>query len=135
MGKARSRRATSPGVTLDAGALIALDRGDRRMIALLDAMAKRRLSFQIPTGVVGQAWRDGSRQATLARFLSSEGVRIVALDDQLSRACGALCGHSRTADVIDASVVLVARGRGDTIVTSDAGELRRLDPSCHLVEV
>src|SRR5690349_8083583 len=34
MGKTRARPA-APGITLDAGALTALDRGDKRMIALL----------------------------------------------------------------------------------------------------
>ena len=135
MGKARARSTTAAGLTLDAGALIALDRGDRRMTALLDEALKRRLTFRVPAGVVGQAWRDGSRQATLARFLAAEEVRIVPLDEHLSRACGELCGQSRTADVIDASVVIVARERSDVIVTGDAEDLRRLDPSCPLVEV
>ncbi len=70
MGKARARTSTS-GVVLDTGALIALDRGDGRMIALLDRALSRRRTFRIPAGVVGQAWRDGRTQATLARFLRS----------------------------------------------------------------
>ena len=45
------------GVTLDTGALIALDRGERRMITLLDQALTARKVFRIPAGVVGQAWR------------------------------------------------------------------------------
>ena len=91
MGKARARN-TASGITLDTGALIALDRGDKRMIALLgQALAQRRL-LRIPAGVVGQAWRDGRIQAALARFPRTEEVEIVPLDEQLSRSCGELCG-------------------------------------------
>jgi PIN domain-containing protein len=135
VGKARARPTATSGLTVDAGALIALDRGDRRMIALLAEAIKRGLTFRVPAGVVGQAWREGSRQVSLARFLAAQEVHVVPLDEQLSRACGELCGQSGTADVIDASVVIVAREQRDAIVTGDADDLRRLDPSCTFVEL
>jgi predicted nucleic acid-binding protein len=134
MGAPRTRP-PAPAVTLDAGALIALDRGDRRMIALiLQALSENR-SFFVPAGVIGQAWRDGRRQAVLSRFLRSEEVNVVPLDERLSRAAGQLCGATGTADVIDASVIIVARERRDLIVTSDPNDLRRLDPSAAIVSI
>ena len=133
MGTARAR--TTTGITLDTGALIALDRGDKRMIALLQRAVAQGRGFRVPAGVVGQAWRDGRVQATLARFLRSEEVEIVPLDDQLARACGELCGASTTADVIDASVVILARERRGPVVTSDPEDLRHLDPSAHIIAV
>jgi hypothetical protein len=134
MGKARTQ--TPPvSVTLDTGALIALERGDRRMIALLQQMAKTRGAFHVPAGVVGQAWRDGSRQVVLARFLGSTQVEINALDGQLARACGELCAATGTADVIDASVVITAREHHDVIVSSDAADLLRLDPSAAIERI
>jgi hypothetical protein len=133
MGAARARQAPPAGLTLDAGALIALDRGDRRMIALIrQALAEGR-SFRVPAGVIGQAWRDGRRQVVLSRFLRGREVRVVSLEERLSRAAGELCGVTGTADVIDASVVLVAREYRDTIVTGDPTDLRRLDPSAAIV--
>ena len=46
MGKARARTAKA-GITLDTGALIALDRGDKRMIALLhQALAQVAAPFE-----------------------------------------------------------------------------------------
>jgi hypothetical protein len=57
------------------------------------------------------------------------------LKDALEREAGQLCGVRGTADVIDASVVLCARTRGDRIVTSDPDDIRRLDPSIPLVTV
>lgn len=134
MGKTRVGSAT-PGVTLDAGALIALDRGDRRMIALLQRALAQRRKFRVPSGVVGQAWRNGRTQVTLARFLRTDAVEIVPLDEHLSRSCGELCGAAGTSDVIDASVVIVARERRDVIVTSDPEDLRRLDPKSPIVRI
>lgn len=127
--------AAQAGITLDAGALIALDRGDKRLIALLDRALAQRLKLRVPSGVVGQAWRDGRIQVTLARFLRIGEVEIVPLDEQLGRACGELCGATETADVIDASVVILARQCGDPIVTSDPRDLRRLDPTCPIIPI
>jgi len=133
VGKARSQAAQ--GVTLDTGALIALDRGDKRMIALLQAAISSRSVFRVPAGVLGQAWRDGPRQAVLARFLRSESVVVVSLDAEHARACGELCGATKTSDVIDASVVLTARAHRDQIITCDVDDIRRLDPSSKLVAI
>ena len=127
--------AARTGITLDAGALIALDRGDKRLIALLHRALAQRLKFRVPSGVVGQAWRDGRVQVTLARFLRIDEVEIIPLDEQLARACGELCGATDTADIIDASVVILARERGDHIVTSDPRDLRRLDPTCPIIPI
>jgi hypothetical protein len=80
------------GLTLDTGALVALDRGDKRLIALFDRALAQHFAFRVPSGVVGQAWRDGRVQATLARFLRSDEVQIIPFDEQLARACGELCG-------------------------------------------
>jgi hypothetical protein len=118
---------------LDTGALIALDRGDKRMIALLHRALVRGHVFRVPAGVVGQAWRDGHVQVTLARFLRSDEVEIVPLDEQLARTCGELCGATDTSDIIDASVVLLAREGRHAIVTRDPRDLRRLDPSARLI--
>jgi predicted ATPase len=134
MGRARAGVAKA-GITLDAGALIALDRGDKRMIALLRRALEQGCTFRVPSGVLGQAWRDGRVQVTLARFLRSEEVEIIPLDEQLARACGELCGATNTSDIIDASVAIIARGRRDPIITSDPHDLRHLDPSALIIPI
>ena len=133
MGRTRTRAAA--GIVLDAGALIALDRGDKRMIALLDrALAQGRV-FRVPAGVVGQAWRDGRVQVTLARFLRGKEVEITSLDERLARSCGELCAAANSSDIIDASVVILARERRDPIITSDPSDLRRLDPTAQIIPI
>lgn len=133
MGGTRTRAAA--GLVLDAGALIALDRGDKRMIALLRRALAQGRAFRVPAGVVGKVWRDGRVQVTLVRFLRSEEVEIIPLDEQLARSCGELCGASNSWDVIDASVVILARERRNPIVTTDPNDLRRLDPAAPIIAV
>jgi hypothetical protein len=133
MGRTRTR--TAAGIVLDAGALIALARGDKRMIALLQRALAQGRAFRVPARVVGQAWRDGRLQVTLARFLRSEEVEIVPLDEHLARACGELCSAANLADAIEASVVILARERRDPIVTSNPNDLRRLDPGAQIIAV
>ena len=123
------------GVTLDAGALIAFDRKDRRVVAMIARALERRASLTVPAGVVGQVWRDGAKQARLARFLGAERVVIEPLDDARARAAGQLCGVTGTRDVTDATVVLGAKRRGDVVLTSDVADLRRLDDGLALVRV
>lgn len=117
------------GVTLDTGALIALERGDPRMTALLARVASiPGAVVSIPAGVVGQAWRDGQRQARLARLLGARETVVAPLDEPTAKAAGALLGRTGMSDVIDASVVLCAAERGQAVVTADPDDLRRLAP-------
>jgi predicted nucleic acid-binding protein len=128
---------TSPaGLTLDTGALIGLERRDGRVRALLERALTAGLDFAVPAGVVAQAWRSGTGpQVPLARLLADPAVETVALDGLTARIVGVLCGRSGHPDVVDASVVVCARERGHHVVTSDPGDLRKIDPGVSLVTV
>lgn len=121
------------GLTLDTGALIALERGDTRLQALLDEAHTCAADLVVPAGVVAQAWRDGTRQARLARFLRLPMVVVVALDEPEARTVGALCGRTSTADVVDASVVICARARRQAVLSSDPHDLAALDPALRII--
>jgi hypothetical protein len=110
-------------IVLDAGALVAADRGNRELTALLKRERLAGRSAITHGGVVGQVWRGGGRQANLTRVL--EITNVEPLDDALGRRAGALLGDAGTSDVIDAAVVLLARD-GDDIFTSDVGDLALL---------
>lgn len=107
-------------LVLDAGAFIALERGDRTLAALLkrELVAGRRPCTH--GGVVGQIWRSCARQARTARLLQS--IEVVGLGLELGRRAGLLLGRARRADVADAALVLLA-GDGDWIVTSDPEDI------------
>jgi predicted nucleic acid-binding protein len=109
---------------LDSGALIAIERDDRRLHALLLAALEEGDEIATHPMVVAQVWRHArGRQARLARFL--RGIHIVPIDDPLGRRCGELLGASKTSDPIDAAVVLIAH-EGSAIVTSDPDDVRHL---------
>lgn len=111
-------------LVLDSGALIALERNDRKTWRRLWLC---RASGVLPVthgGIIGQAWRgSGPRQALLAMAL--EAVEVRPLDVPLGRRAGELLARSRTSDVIDAALVLLCED-GDEILTSDADDLRTL---------
>lgn len=108
---------------LDAGALIAVAKNDRRMIARLVVAVEEDEELKTHPMVVAQAWRDGRRQAPLARFL--RGVTIVPLDEEIGRRAGELLGKSKTDDPIDAAVVLLAHD-GEVVMTSDEDDIGHL---------
>ncbi len=107
------------GYCLDAGALIAVERGVAPVIKFLDDAAGQGLAIDIPAGALAQVWRGGPRQARMSRFVSARGVRVVPLDDETARAVGVLCGLAGTSDVIDAHVALHAHLEGLAVMTSD----------------
>ncbi len=121
------------GVTLDAGALIGLDRGDRRVVALLARAQETSARVTIPATALAQAVRNPARQARLARLVRQPATNVVALDRVDAAGVGRLLAASGTADVVDAHVVLCARRAGQAVVTSDPDDLRHLDPSLTLV--
>ena len=82
-------------LVLDTGALIALDRNDRTVWAMLRNAADDSAQVSVPAGVIAQAWRDGSRQALLSRALTH--CDEVPLEGSLARATGLLCGRAGTA--------------------------------------
>ncbi|MDH3680203.1 MAG: twitching motility protein PilT [Acidimicrobiia bacterium] len=118
----------STALVLDAGALIALDRNDRAVWAMLRVASDSGSVVQVPAGAIGQAWRDGRRQALLSRAL--QHCDEVPLDGAGARAAGLLCGRTGSSDVIDSSVAVaaaaLARREDVVILTSDPDDLDML---------
>lgn len=126
---------SSPAIVLDAGALIALERGDARMRALCREVLRTRRKLVVPAGVVAQVWRDAARQVPVRAVLAGPTTEVVPLDQILAEAAGILCGRAGTSDVVDASVVLVTRRERAVVVTSDAADLLALDPTLSIQEI
>lgn len=118
-------------IVLDAGALIAIDRRDRAVGAMLRVAQQEQLAIRSSAGVVAQVWRDGSRQANLARVLS--GIDVVALDLYAAKRIGPLLGTTDTSDAIDGHIAHLAEP-GDRLLTSDLQDMRRLlgDRASHI---
>lgn len=110
-------------LVFDTGGLIALDRGDRKVGALLAAAAAGGVEAVTSTACVAQAWRDPARQARLARALA--GFLECPLDPVVARNCGRLLARAATVDVVDGALALLVV-TGDTVVTSDPEDISRL---------
>ncbi len=117
------------GVTYDAGALVAADRGERRMWARHRALLELRQVPTVPAPVVAQAWRGGGRQARLSRLLL--GCDVEDLDDAQARRVGELLAKAARSDVVDGAVVEGALHRNDLVLSSDPGDLGSLSAAVH----
>lgn len=123
------------GLTLDSGALLALDRNSRRVVVLLARAAQTSSPVTVPATALAQAIRHPQRQARLARLVRQPTTTVVPLDRVDATGVGRLLAASRTSDIVDAHVVICGRRYGQQIVTSDPDDLRALDPDIQLVEV
>lgn len=126
--------ASTRGLTLDAGALLALDQPSKAptMQARLEEVRRRSGTICIPAGAIAQAWR-GPRQARLARLIKSPDVDIAIMTLGMARAVGSVCAQSGHNDVIDVHVALCARERSHAVVTSDLEDIARIDATLPLI--
>jgi hypothetical protein len=122
-----------PGVTLDAGGLIALDRDDRRVVVLLARARETGALVTVPAPALAQAIRRPERQVRLSRLIRQPGTDVIALDRVDATHVGRLLAASGTSDIVDAHVVICARRAGQPVVTSDPSDLRQLDPALRLI--
>lgn len=121
-----------PGLTLDAGALIAVDRQDRRILVLLARARETGVTVTVPATALAQAVRAPAKQARLARLVRQPSTDVVALDRVDATSVGRLLAATGTADIVDAHVVICARRAQQQVATSDPDDLRLLDPSLSL---
>lgn len=124
-----------PGVTLDAGGLIAWDRNDRRVIVLLARAAETSSQVTVPATALAQAVRRPERQVRLARLIRQPMTDVVPLDRVEATNVGRLLTASGTSDITDAHVVICARRSDQPVVTSDPDDLRRLDPDIRVISL
>ena len=111
-------------VVIDAGALIAIERNDRTVIAMLRAAQQIARPVKTNANIVAQVWRDRrGRQASLARALS--GMEIAPVLPEDGRAAGVLLGENRSSDVVDATIVVLLNP-GDVVITSDPEDIGAL---------
>jgi hypothetical protein len=110
------------GITLDTGALIALERRSLRMAKIIHEATAERVAMTVPAAVVAEWWRGGSRRldGILAMF------NVEPLSERLAKLTGAALAAVRGASVVDAMVMVSAALRGDVVYTSDADDLVRL---------
>lgn len=112
------------GLTLDAGALIAYERGDERIREILAVAYARGLVPTVPAIALAEVWRGDAKDARVARLLKA--CAIEPIDEPLARAAGRLRRATPGAGTIDACIAVGVSERGDAIATSDPGDIRKL---------
>ena len=112
------------GVTYDTGALVAAERNSRQIWALHAGYLAEEVIPTVPAAVLAEAWRGGSRQASLGRLLRMCDTE--PMSEELARNVGVLAGKSGHDDVVDVSVVEGAVRRGDAVVTSNMTRIRKV---------
>lgn len=127
-------RARLTGLTLDTGALLALDQPSKAVLmqARLTQTRAGGGTICIPAGAVAQAWRS-YRQVRLARLVKSPDVDIAIMTLSVARAVGSICASSGHEDVTDVHVALCARERRHAVVTSDPADFARIDPELPVI--
>lgn len=107
---------------LDAGFLISVDRSEKPAHAFLAAADRSGTVLHTTHPIVAQVWRDRPRQARLAAFLKA--ITVHPFDD--GRPVGRLLAQARTADVVDAHLVICAVRLGHDILTADPDDITTL---------
>ena len=105
------------GVTYDTGALVAAERNNRQMWAPHAGYLAEEVIPTVPAPVLAEAWRGGSRQASLSRLLRM--CVTEPMSEELARNVGVMAGKSDHDDIVDVSVAEGALRRGDAVVTSN----------------
>lgn len=112
-------------VVLDAGALIALDRGAAEVRGYVLLADRALVTLATSAAVVAQVWRGGTRQARLARLLGSDLVSEIPLDADTGRRIGVLAAAVGSRDVVDGHIALIALERDAVVLTSDPEDIAR----------
>lgn len=112
------------GLTLDAGALIAYERGDPRVREILATAFARGAVPTVPAMALAEVWRGDARDARVARLLKACAFEPVT--EPLARLTGKLRHDTPDAGTIDASIAVGVRQRCDAIATSDPKDMLRL---------
>jgi predicted nucleic acid-binding protein len=125
MGRVRAARGRDR-LILDAGALIALARGDTRARAVIELALDEGLLIQVPTPVLAQVHRGGRNHASSDRLLQSVD-EFLATTERIARDSGELLGKAGLSDAIDAIVAAEALdGAPAAVLTSDPVDITDL---------
>ena len=117
------------GLTLDTGALIALERTRKRIREIVAAAQAGKDRITVPTVAIAEWWRGPDKRRQLIRAMFD----VEPLDEELANSAGeALAslhkgGHVDAGVTIDAIVMASAARRGDVVFTSDLDDLARFN--------
>jgi predicted nucleic acid-binding protein len=110
------------GITLDTGALIALERGEKRMRSVVRGAIEHDVILTVPAVVLIEWWRGG--KGDRQRHVIA-GMTIEPTSERIAMAAGEALATMQ-ASAVDAAVMASAALRGDVVYTSDFDDLQQL---------
>jgi predicted nucleic acid-binding protein len=110
------------GLTLDTGALVALERRKQRVVGLLTVAHEDGWSVTAPSTAIAEWWR--GRTDMRESILAAIEVEPVSL--ALARLAGEAMARVRGATLADAIVMVSAARRGDRVLTGDVHDFEKL---------
>jgi predicted nucleic acid-binding protein len=113
---------SEPSITLDTGALIALERGVKRMRIVMDRAEHRSVRVTVPSVVLTEWWRADTKR----RHDILASVDVESVTERLAKLAGEAIAAVEGATTVDAIVMASAAQRGDVVYTSDFSDLERL---------
>jgi PIN domain-containing protein len=124
VGTQRAEAGVQGEIVLDAGGLIAFERADERVAALIEGAAKLQATVMVPASALAQTWRGGPRSARLAQLLANTASD--PLDESRAKEVGERLGSRSATDIADAHVVCCALGQNAILITSDRDDIEAL---------
>lgn len=113
---------TIRGITLDTGALVAIERRKQRGTRLLELARQRLAVLSVPVPVIAEWWR--GRTDVRERILDVVNVEPLSL--VVAKAAGEAQAKVAKSTAVDAIVMAFAASRGDVVFTADTNDLDRL---------
>jgi len=113
---------TIRGITLDTGALVAIERRKQRGTQLLELARQRLAVLSVPVPVIAEWWR--GRTDVRERILDVVNVEPLSL--VVAKSAGEAQASVARSTAVDAIVMAFAASRGDVVFTGDTRDLERL---------
>ncbi|MBK8999777.1 MAG: PIN domain-containing protein [Myxococcales bacterium] len=110
------------GLTLDTGALLALEKRRQRMRKVIDVATRDAVPITVPVIVLAEWWRGRNDLRDLIKRM----VSVEPMQEAIALVAGEAMAAVRGATLADAIVMASAAQRGDVVYTSDFQDLQRL---------
>lgn len=110
------------GITLDTGALFALERRGQRMKEIVERALAKDQPLTVPADVIGEWWRG----RTDLRDNILQSMDVEPLTETLAKLAGEALAAVKGATLVDAIVMASAASRGDIVYSSEVEDLERL---------
>ena len=118
------------GVTLDTGALVALERYRKGMAQVLESARQARVSITVPSNAIAEWWRGATDRRDYVRRM----LVIQDVDETVAKLAGEALAWLKPRHVeiddsvtIDATVMATAALYGPNLYTGDIGDMQRFE--------